>query len=103
MTLLYRFLDELVTLGVLRLFEVFLGDGPTLTMLARDDVWGRSADWAVQINGERGEKGDLGRGVKLEGCWEGRVRERKSVGMRRGKMRDGNISGGIGKGKMKEW
>lgn len=47
-----RFVDEMVTLGVLRLFEVFLGDGPTLTMLARDDVWGRSADWDVHINGQ---------------------------------------------------
>ncbi|KAG0726165.1 XK-related protein 4 [Chionoecetes opilio] len=46
-----RFLDEMVTLGMLRLFEVFLGDAPTLTMLVRDDVWGRSADWAVQTNG----------------------------------------------------
>ncbi|XP_045123356.1 XK-related protein 6-like [Portunus trituberculatus] len=46
-----RFLDEMVTLGVLRLFEVFLGDGPTLCLLARDDVWGSSSDWQVQING----------------------------------------------------
>lgn len=46
-----RFLDEMVTLGVLRLFEVFMGDGPTLCLLARDDVWGRSGDWQVQTNG----------------------------------------------------
>lgn len=41
-----------MTIGVLRLFEVFLGDGPTLVMLARDDVWGRSGDWDVQVNGK---------------------------------------------------
>ncbi|XP_050735669.1 XK-related protein 4-like [Eriocheir sinensis] len=46
-----RFLDEMVTIGVLRLFEVFLGDGPTLVMLARDDVWGRSDDWDMEVNG----------------------------------------------------
>ncbi|KAK4305086.1 hypothetical protein Pmani_023005 [Petrolisthes manimaculis] len=46
-----RFVDEMVTAGVLRLFEVFLGDGPTLTLLMRDDVWGRSDDWSVQIMG----------------------------------------------------
>lgn len=47
-----RFVDEMVTAGVLRLFEVFLGDGPTLTLLMRDDVWGRSEDWRMQIMGE---------------------------------------------------
>lgn len=47
-----RFVDEMVTAGVLRLFEVFLGDGPTLTLLVRDDVWGRSEDWRQQIMGE---------------------------------------------------
>lgn len=46
-----RFVDEMVTAGVLRLFEVFLGDGPTLTLLVRDDVWGRSEDWRQQIMG----------------------------------------------------
>lgn len=72
-----RFLDEMVTIGVLRLFEVFLGDGPTLVMLARDDVWGRSDDWDVQVNGEwRGVAGH-GRGVRRDkGRWS---RKRRMV------------------------
>ncbi|XP_068221658.1 XK-related protein 6-like [Palaemon carinicauda] len=41
-----RYVDEMVTTGVLRLFDVFLGDLPTLTLLVRDDVWSRSEDWS---------------------------------------------------------
>ncbi|KAK7075751.1 hypothetical protein SK128_004930, partial [Halocaridina rubra] len=42
----YRFVNEMATVGVLRLFDVFLGDLPTLTLLTRDDVWSRSGDWS---------------------------------------------------------
>ncbi|XP_042218414.1 uncharacterized protein LOC121863731 [Homarus americanus] len=50
-----RYVDEMVTVGVLRLFEVFLGDGPTLCLLLRDDVWGRSTDWSETINGPQNQ------------------------------------------------
>nr|XP_053636756.1 uncharacterized protein LOC128691855 [Cherax quadricarinatus] len=46
-----RYVDEMVTVGVLRLFEVFLGDGPTICLLLRDDVWGRSVDWKEYVQG----------------------------------------------------
>ncbi|XP_064103785.1 uncharacterized protein LOC135213658 [Macrobrachium nipponense] len=41
-----RFVDEMVTVGVLRLFDVFLGDLPMLTLLVRDDVLARAEDWS---------------------------------------------------------
>ncbi|XP_071544794.1 uncharacterized protein [Panulirus ornatus] len=46
-----RFVDEMVTVGVLKLLEVLLGEVPTLCLLVRDDVWGRSADWSDHVLG----------------------------------------------------
>ncbi|XP_045594140.1 XK-related protein 6 [Procambarus clarkii] len=46
-----RYVDEMVTVGVLRLFEVLLGDAPMLCLLLRDDVWGRSYDWREYSQG----------------------------------------------------
>ncbi|XP_066937410.1 uncharacterized protein [Macrobrachium rosenbergii] len=41
-----RYVDEMVTVGVLRLFDVFLGDLPMLSLLVRDDVLARAKDWS---------------------------------------------------------
>ncbi|CAL4060846.1 unnamed protein product, partial [Meganyctiphanes norvegica] len=40
-----RFVDELLTGSVLRLFDVFLGDAPTLSLLVSSDIWGNSGTW----------------------------------------------------------
>ncbi|XP_042865778.1 uncharacterized protein LOC122249178 [Penaeus japonicus] len=48
-----RFVDELLTAAVLRLFDVLLGDAPTLSLLLRDDVWSRSSDWKDFAGGQK--------------------------------------------------
>lgn len=49
-----RFVDELLTAAVLRLFDVLLGDAPTLSLLLRDDVWARSGEWKDLAGGQQG-------------------------------------------------